>query len=136
MLSKRSLIVQQVDVWKAYDGVQALQGLNLEVFRGETFGLVGPNGAGKTTLLNTISGLLQVESGSIYFLNDHLDGISTNKIVEKGISQIPEGGKVFPDMSILENLEMGAYNKETWKVRNKTLEYVYSVFPFLKHWKN
>lgn len=118
-----------------YGKFRALWDISMEVNEKEIVALVGANGAGKTTLLNTISGLLTPESGSITFLNDSISDIETNKIVEKGISQIPEGGKVFPDMSILENLQMGAYTRENWKVKNETIEFVYSLFPTLRERK-
>lgn len=118
-----------------YGKFRALWDVSMEVNEKEIVALVGANGAGKTTLLNTISGLLTPESGSIHFFSDKIHGIDTNEIVEKGISQIPEGGKIFPDMTILENLEMGAYTKEHWKVRAETLEFVFDLFPKLKERK-
>ncbi|MBN2041690.1 MAG: ABC transporter ATP-binding protein [Spirochaetes bacterium] len=118
-----------------YGKFRALWDVTMQVNEKEIVALVGANGAGKTTLLNTISGLLQPESGTINFFSDRIDNIETNKIVEQGISQIPEGGKVFPEMTILENLEMGAYTKEHWKVKDETIEFVYSLFPKLRERK-
>lgn len=115
-----------------YGNFRALWDVSLTVNEKEIIGLVGSNGAGKTTLLNTISGMLHPVSGSIRFNNENIEKMTSAQIVGAGISQIPEGGKVFPDMSIFENLEMGAYGKDTWKVRDETIEYVYSIFPRLK----
>ncbi len=115
-----------------YGKFRALWDVSLKVNEKEIIGLVGSNGAGKTTLLNTISGMLHPASGSINFDGNKIDSMISAQIVNVGISQIPEGGKVFPDMSIRENLEMGAYGKRTWKIRGETFEYVYQLFPILK----
>ncbi|MBN2402052.1 MAG: ABC transporter ATP-binding protein [Spirochaetes bacterium] len=115
-----------------YRKFRALWDITLRVNEKEIIGLVGSNGAGKTTLLNTISGMLQPASGSIKFNNTEIARRPTAEIVQAGISQIPEGGKVFPDMSIRENLEMGAYTIENWKKRHETFVLVYRLFPRLK----
>jgi branched-chain amino acid transport system ATP-binding protein len=94
--------------------------------------LVGSNGAGKTTLLNTISGLIHPASGSIEFLGTRIDGLTPHAIVELGMSHIPEGRKLFPEMSVRENLEMGAYTKRVWKDKQQILDRVYELFPILK----
>ncbi len=94
--------------------------------------LVGANGAGKTTLLNTISGLLRPASGSVEFLGKKIEGLTPHSIVELGISHVPEGRKLFPDMSVRENLEMGAYPSHAWKRKEETLKQVYQIFPGLK----
>jgi branched-chain amino acid transport system ATP-binding protein len=98
----------------------------------EIVALVGSNGAGKTTLLNTITGLLPPASGSVEFLGRRIDGLPSHAIVELGISHVPEGGKVFPDMTVHENLEMGAYPLQAWKQKQVTFEQVYRLFPLLK----
>jgi branched-chain amino acid transport system ATP-binding protein len=115
-----------------YGKFRALWDVSMKVNEKEIIGLVGSNGAGKTTLLNTISGMLKASSGSMVFDGNKIDGLPSAQIVGAGISQIPEGGKVFPDMSILENLEMGAYGMGSWKKRHDTLEQVYTLFPKLK----
>jgi branched-chain amino acid transport system ATP-binding protein len=115
-----------------YGKSQALQDVSLKVDEGEIVALVGANGAGKTTLLNTISGLLRPASGSVEFLGKRIDRLAPNTIVQLGISQIPEGRKLFSDMTVGENLEMGAYSSVAWKRRKETLEQVYQVFPVLK----
>jgi len=115
-----------------YGKAQALFGVSLRVNEAEIVALVGANGAGKTTLLNTISGLLCPASGSVEFLGKRIDGLTPHAIVELGISHIPEGRRLFPDMSVRENLEMGAYPNRVWKQKEETLEQVYQVFPVLK----
>ncbi len=115
-----------------YGKVQALWNVSLKVDEGEIVALVGSNGAGKTTLLNTISGLVHPASGTIEFEGKSLIGMSPHEIVELGISHIPEGGRLFNDMSVLENLEMGAYPRRAWQQRDETLEQVYKIFPRLK----
>lgn len=114
-----------------YGKVQALWDVSLRVEEGEIVALVGSNGAGKTTLLNTISGLVHPASGTIEFMGQSIIGLAPHEIVELGISHIPEGGKLFNDMSVLENLEMGAYPKRAWQYRNETLKQVYEIFPAL-----
>ena len=115
-----------------YGMIQALWGVSLRIQEAEIVALVGANGAGKTTLLNTISGLLHPTSGSIEFLGKRIDGLKSHAIVELGISHIPEGRRLFPDMSVRENLEMGAYLQHAWKEKEETLDKVYELFPILK----
>ena len=124
------LEVSNIDTF--YGKAQALFGVSLRVNEAEIVALIGANGAGKTTLLNTISGLLCPASGSAEFLGKRIDGLTPHAIVELGISHIPEGRRLFPDMSVRENLEMGAYPNRTWKQKEETLEQVYQVFPVLK----
>lgn len=106
--------------------------LSLKVNEGEIVALVGANGAGKTTLLNTISGLLPPASGDVIFLGNRVTGWSPHRIVELGISYVLQGGRVFPDMTVRENLEMGAYVRRAWKKREESLKQVYRLFPRLK----
>jgi branched-chain amino acid transport system ATP-binding protein len=115
-----------------YGKSQALWDISLKIDEAEIVALVGANGAGKTTLLNTISGLLCPTSGSIEFLGQRIDGLAPHTIVEMGLSHIPEGRRLFTDMSVRENLEMGAYTSGSWKRKKETLEQVYQVFPILK----
>ncbi len=115
-----------------YGKVQALWGVSLRIDEAEIVALVGANGAGKTTLLNTISGLLRPASGSVEFLGKRINGLAPHTIVELGISHIPEGRKLFADMSVRENLEMGAYTSGAWKNKAETREQVYQIFPALK----
>jgi len=124
------LEVSNIDTF--YGKMQALWGVSLRVDEQEIVALIGANGAGKTTLLNTISGLLRPASGSVEFLGKRIDGLAPHHVVELGISHIPEGRKLFPDMSVRENLEMGAYTSEAWKRKEETIEQVRQVFPSLK----
>jgi branched-chain amino acid transport system ATP-binding protein len=115
-----------------YGNSQALRDVSLKVNEKEIVALVGTNGAGKTTLLNTISGLLRPASGSVEFLGQKIERLAAHKIMQLGICQIPEGRKLFSDMTVGENLEMGAYSSEAWKQREETLKQVYQIFPVLK----
>jgi len=115
-----------------YGKIQALWDVSFEVNEGEIVALVGANGAGKTTLLNTISGIVRPASGSVQFLGHRMDRKEPASIVEQGIVQVPEGGRLFPDMTVQENLEMGAYLFPAWKQKEKTLKQVYQIFPILK----
>lgn len=113
-----------------YGKIQVLWDVSLRVQEGEIVAIVGSNGAGKTTLLNSILGLVRPTSGSVTFLGRRIDGLPSHAIAEQGISIVPEGGRVFPDMNVRENLEMGAYH--AWERRGEVLEYVYQLFPRLK----
>ena len=124
------LEVSKIDTF--YGKAQALWDISLRIDEQEIVALVGANGAGKTTLLNTISGLLHPASGNVEFLGKRIDGLAPHSIVELGVSHVPEGGKLFADMTVRENLEMGAYPYHVWKRKGKTLEQVYQVFPGLK----
>jgi branched-chain amino acid transport system ATP-binding protein len=115
-----------------YGKSQALEDVSLKVNEREIVALVGSNGAGKTTLLNTISGLIRPASGSVEFLGQKTDRLAPHKIMQLGVCQIPEGRKLFSDMTVRENLEMGAYSSQAWKRRKETLERVYQLFPVLK----
>jgi branched-chain amino acid transport system ATP-binding protein len=120
------------DINAFYGKIQALWSVSLKVDEAQIVALVGANGAGKTTLLNTITGLLKPASGSVEFLGKRIDGLKSHVIVELGMSHIPEGRRLFPDMSVRENLEMGAYANRAWKHRQETLNKVYQLFPILK----
>ncbi|MBI4790538.1 MAG: ABC transporter ATP-binding protein [Chloroflexi bacterium] len=124
------LQVNQIDT--RYGKIQALWEVCLRIEEGEIVALVGANGAGKTTLLNTVCGVLRPAAGSVEFLGKRIDGLSAHAIVDLGISQVPEGSKLFPDMSVRENLEMGAYPHHAWKEKQQTLKQVFDLFPRLK----
>ncbi|HXV99821.1 MAG TPA: ABC transporter ATP-binding protein [Anaerolineae bacterium] len=124
------LEVNNVDAF--YGRVQALWGVSLRIDEGEIVALIGANGAGKTTLLNTIVGLLHPALGTIEFLGRRIEGLASYHIGELGISYIPEGGKLFTEMTVRENLEMGAYIHEAWRRKEETLRQVYHLFPRLQ----
>jgi len=119
-----------------YGKVQALWDISLVVHQAEIVALVGSNGAGKTTLVNTISGLLRPASGSIVFQGKRIDGMPSHEIVGLGISHVPQGGRVFTDMNVRENLEMGSYPLHAWVQKPETFKQVYQLFPRLKERQN
>ena len=120
----------------AYGVIPVLHDVNLDIREGELVALLGANGAGKTTLLNNISGVLPAKSGAISFLGESIQGESSDNIVQKGISQIPEGRKIFPYLTVKENLLMGASTKKAWKQRKEMMDKVCSLFPILKERAN
>jgi len=113
-----------------YGRVQALRDISIEVLSGQTVGVLGPNGAGKSTLLHTISGLVKPRSGSIRYNDKDIGGKSPHAIVKAGIAQVPEGRRIFTQLSVMENLKMGAYTRSGNGV-NEDLEFVLSMFPAL-----
>ncbi len=119
----------------AYGDIQVLFDINLHVEKGEVVSIIGANGAGKTTTLKTISCLLHPTSGEILFNDERIDNLSPEIVVEKGIIHVPEGRKLFPLMSVEENLEMGSYNSRAYDDRLKTMENVFKLFPRLKERK-
>ena len=119
-----------------YADLQALWDVSLEVNEGELVALVGSNGAGKTTTMRVITGLLKPKSGVIEFLGKNLNKVLAHKIVEYVISLVPEGGRVFTKMTVLENLELGAYTPLARKEKDKTMKFVFSIFPRLEERKS
>ncbi|MCL5735254.1 MAG: ABC transporter ATP-binding protein [Actinobacteria bacterium] len=115
-----------------YGRIQVLWDMSVNVGEGEFVALVGANGAGKTTLLKTISGVMRPTSGSITFLGKRIEHANPNQIVNMGLSHIPESRRLFTDMSIRENLEMGAYPGRSWKIRRATMKWVFGLFPRLE----
>ncbi len=115
-----------------YGDIQALWDVSLEVNVGEIVALIGSNGAGKSTLLRTVAGLLRPNSGKMHYNGILLNNKSPDKIVGMGISMVPEGRRLFPQMTVLENLEVGAFLKEARMKRYSTLDWVWEVFPVLK----
>jgi branched-chain amino acid transport system ATP-binding protein len=124
------LEVSKLDTF--YGKAQALWDVSLKIDKGEIVALIGANGAGKTTLLNTISGVIRPTSGSVKFLGQRIDGLASNTIVEMGLSHVPEGRRLFSEMTVRENLEMGAYPSHAWKRKEETFKQVYHIFPRLK----
>lgn len=128
------LEVERINVF--YGDLQALWDVTLHVNKGERVVLLGANGAGKTTLLKTISGLLRPRTGEVRFLGKRIDKLPPYKIVEMGISLVPEGRRLFSEMTVLENLKLGAYTPKAEKAVEDSLERVYNLFPVLKERKN
>ena len=124
------LEVNNIDVY--HGDLQALWNVSLKVGEGELVSLIGANGAGKTTAVETISGLLTPAAGTVIFNGVRLDKEPTHKVVELGVCLIPEEKGIFPGMSVLENLELGAFTPESRKVRNETFKSVYELFPVLE----
>jgi len=124
------LAVNNINV--RYGNLQVLWDVSLTIAEGEIVAVVGANGAGKTTLLDTIFGLLKPESGSIEFQGHQLVGRSPHKIGELGMAYVPEGGRPFREMSVRENLEMGAYVSSAWNSRQETIQQIFQLFPRLE----
>ena len=120
------------DLHVSYGGIKALRGINITVPDGKIVTLIGANGAGKSTLLRTISGLVKAESGSILLDGKDITGLAINKICAEGIALSPEGRHVFTDLTVLENLRIGAYLRNDKKEIEKDLEWVFKLFPRLK----
>ena len=115
-----------------YGGIQALRGISLEVPDGKIVTLIGANGAGKSTTLRTITGLVKAASGSIQWNGEELLGKSIDRIISEGIAMSPEGRRVFPDMTVLENLKIGAYLRKDKAEIEKDIQWVYQLFPRLQ----
>ncbi len=116
----------------AYGDLPALRGVSLSVEAGETLSVVGANGAGKTTMLRAISGLMRPRAGQIFLDGARLDTLPSHAIVEHGVVQVPEGRKIFPSLTVLENLEMGSYISAARARRREGLEQVFALFPRLE----
>lgn len=115
-----------------YGDLQVLWDVSFEVNEGEIVALVGANGAGKSTTLKTISGLLSPTNGSITFLDQRLDQVSAHKIIEHGVAQVPEGRRLFPEMTVRENLIMGSLSPQAKAKRNETMAWIFALFPRLR----
>ena len=125
-----SNILEIKDLQVRYGGIEAVKGISLEVPEGEIVTLIGANGAGKSSTLRTISGLVKPAAGKIYFKGEDITGMDANEIVKRGITLVPEGRRIFPDMTVLENLKIGAYLRNDDLTED--LEWVFSLFPRLK----
>ena len=123
-------ILKVSDINVYYGAIHAIKGVSFEVNPGEVVTLIGANGAGKSTTLQTVSGLLHSRTGSIEFLGENLMGVPAHKVVAKGLAQVPEGRRVFLQMTVEENLEMGAYTRSGGDI-DADLEKVYAYFPRL-----
>lgn len=118
-----------------YGNIQALKNISIEINKGEIITLIGANGAGKTTTLMTISGVLSPKSGGIFFNGLEISGLSPEKIVPLGLSHVPEGRRIFPQLTVFENLEMGAYLRNDKEIRSD-IDYVFDLFPILRKRKS
>jgi branched-chain amino acid transport system ATP-binding protein len=125
MLKVENLVV-------SYGGIEALKGISLEVAEGKIVTLIGANGAGKSTLLRSIIGLVKIASGEITYNDKKINGLNSQKIVQTGITLVPEGRRVFPNLSVLENLKIGAYMRTDNAGIEKDINWVYELFPRLQ----
>jgi branched-chain amino acid transport system ATP-binding protein len=125
-------ILQVEDIHSFYGSIEALKGISLEVYEGEIVTLIGSNGAGKTTTLRSISGIVAPREGAIYYLGKDITGMPGHQVASIGIAQSPEGRRIFPRMTVLENLEMGAFTRKDNAAIRADVERVYEMFPRLK----
>ena len=125
-------LLKVTDLVVSYGGIEALKGISFEVEQGQIVTLIGANGAGKSTTLRTISGLVPPKEGRIYFEGRDITDYNTQKIVETGIAMVPEGRRVFANLTVLENLRIGAYLRKDKEVIEEDIQYVYDLFPRLK----
>lgn len=125
-----------VDINSYYGNIRALKGVSLEVEEGEIITLIGANGAGKTTTLMSISGIVPPRTGDVRFMGESIARVNPDRIVSMGISQVPEGRRIFPYLTVLENLDMGAFLRTDKDGVNSDLDYVFSLFPILAERRN
>ena len=128
------LTVENINVY--YGVIHALKDISFQVNEGEIVALIGANGAGKTTTLQTVSGMLSAKSGSIRFQDQEISRMPEHKIVKQGISHVPEGRRMFSNLTVLENLKMGAYTRKDKNEMEETLKMIYKRFPRLEERKN
>ncbi len=129
-MAKPMLKINDINVY--YGAIHALKGISLEVDEGEIVTLIGANGAGKSTTLRTISGLLKPKTGTIEFLSENIAGVPAHEIVRRGISQVPEGRRIFAEMTVMENLDLGAFTRKDKDGIAKDLKHVFELFPRLE----
>jgi branched-chain amino acid transport system ATP-binding protein len=120
------------DVCAGYGDLPVLFGVSMKVTEGEIISLIGSNGAGKSSLINVITGILRATSGTVTFMGERIDALTAHEIVKRGISHIPEGKHIFFNMTVLENLKMGAYIQREKREAKETLDWVFSLFPILR----
>jgi len=130
------VILKVEGIHTSYGKIEAIRGISLDIAKGEIVCLIGSNGAGKTTTLNTISGILKPKKGKILFKGKRIDGIAAFKIAQMGISQVPEGRKIFSRLTVMENLEMGAFFRKDKASIEKDLKGVFEIFPRLDERKD
>ena len=127
------MLLEIKDLWVYYGKAEVLKGISMEIEEGSIVTLLGANGAGKTTTLRTISGLKRPASGEIWFQGERIDRVPPNEIIRRGIAHVPEGRQLFYSMTVLENLEMGAYLIKSRHEINKNMDYLYEHFPAVKN---
>ena len=118
------------DLKVSYGGINAVKGVSFEVPKGSVVSLIGANGAGKSTILRTIAGLVKPVAGTVSFNDENITGTDTSNIIAKGITLVPEGRRVFPDMTVLDNIKIGAFLRHD--SLDEDIEHMYSLFPRLK----
>ena len=128
-MGNKILTVEDINVY--YGAIHAVKGVSFDVEEGDIVTLIGANGAGKSTTLQTVSGLLRSKTGSISFLDENITKLAPHKILKRGLAQVPEGRRIFLQMSVQENLEMGAFTQPTSTIAGN-LEIVFEQFPRLK----
>lgn len=124
------------DLCVSYGITPVLHKVSISVESGEMVALLGSNGAGKSTLLNTILGMLKPTDGAVIFEGEHIERLPPHDIIKRGIAQVPEARRIFPYMTVMDNLLVGSYNASAWSARKKTLDRVFDMFPILKERKN
>ena len=136
MIVSNEPILTVKDLYVNYGMIKAIKGVSFHVNEGEIVSLIGANGAGKTTIMHAINHLIEAKSGSIDFMGTELTKIAPHKIVNLGLTQVPEGRRVFQELTVLENLELGAFSRKNKEEFDKTLESVFEKFPILEERKN
>jgi branched-chain amino acid transport system ATP-binding protein len=135
-VNKKDIVLEIKDLHVNYGAIHAIKGISLTVEKGEIVTLIGANGAGKTTTLNTIVGLVKSKSGSIKLYSEDITNVHADKIVQKGVALSPEGRRIFPNLTVYENLLMGAYTRNDRKAVQEDMKWVYELFPRLKERRN
>jgi len=130
------MLLEIKDLWVRYDLVEALRGISLNLAQSEIVTILGANGAGKSTTLKTVSGLKEPGSGEIWFREERIDGLPPHEVVRRGIAQVPEGRRIFPEMTVMDNLLMGTHLRKDSTAVKQDLEYVFTHFPILQERKN
>ena len=125
-------LLEVKDLVVSYGGIEALKGISFSVDEGQIVTLIGANGAGKSTTLRAITGIVPVKSGIITYNGEDITGMDTQKVVERGIALVPEGRRVFANLTVLENLKIGAYLRKDTAQIQKDIEYIYKLFPRLE----
>jgi branched-chain amino acid transport system ATP-binding protein len=130
------MLLEIKDLRVRYDLVEALRGISLNLDQSEIVTMLGANGAGKSTTLKTVSGLKEPGSGEIWFREERIDGLPPHEVVRRGIAQVPEGRRIFPEMTVMDNLLMGTHLRKDSTAVRQDLEYVFTHFPILQERKN